>query len=168
MSAVPPSEEHRVRVWEEMIAAHMRSMYFARLAVRERRIQKGAAALAAALSAAACTVILSGAEVSLWLLWLTFPAAVLSGLAGLGKYGESATRFVNCSIAWADLHHGLQSTWDDLESGHIDREGVLDALARVREHARHIDRDVADEPERAKLLDRCHDQAIALASGAST
>ena len=161
-----PSEEQRVRVWEEMIAANMRSMYFARLAARERRTQKGAAALAAALSAGACTIILSGAAVDLWLLWLTVPAAVLSGVSGLGKYGESATKFVNCSVAWADLHHGLQSTWVDIESGHIDREGVRDALARVREHARHIDRDVADEPERTRLLDRCHDQAIALASGA--
>lgn len=167
MTSDPPSEDLRVRVWEEMIAANMRSMYFARLAARERRVQKGAAALAAAFSAAACTVILSGAAIDVWLLWLTVPAAVLSGLSGLGRYGDSAMRFVNCSVAWADLHHGLQSMWVDIESAHVDREEVLDALARVREHARHIDRDVADEPERPRLLDRCHDQAIALASGAS-
>ena len=87
-----PSEDLRVRVWEEMIAANMRSMYFARLAARERGIRRGAAALAAALSAAACTGILSGAEVDLWLLSLTVPAAVLSGLSGLGRYGDSAMR----------------------------------------------------------------------------
>ena len=150
-----------------MIAANMRPMYFARLAARERRNHRSAATLAAAFSAAACTAVLSGAAVGLWLLWLTVPAAVLSGVAGLGKYGESATRFVNCSVAWADLHHRLQSTWVDLESGRIDPEGVLDALARAREYARLVDRNVVEKPERAKLLDRCHDQAIALASGAS-
>ena len=132
MTVDPPSEEQRVRVWEEMIAANMRSMYFARLAARERRTQKGAAALAAALSAGACTIILSGAAVDLWLLWLTVPAAVLSGVSGLGKYGESATKFVNCSVAWADLHQGLQSTWVDIESGDRHLEGANHELGRER------------------------------------
>lgn len=167
MFVEPPSEAVRVRVWEEMIAANMRSMYFARLAARERRAQKGAAVLTAAFSAVACAVILSGAEVGLWLLWPMVPAALLSGASGLGRYGESAARFVNCSLAWADLHHRLRDTWVDIETGRIDRERVLDAVARVGEHARHIDRDVVDKPERVRLLDRCHDQAIALASGAS-
>lgn len=161
MSADTPSEELRARVREEMIAANRRSMYCARLAARKRRIQRTTGALAATFSAAACAVILSGAEVDQWLLVLAVPAAVLSGVCGFGKHGESATRLVNCSVAWADLHHRLQNTWSDIESGHIDREGMREALARVREHARQIDRDVADEPERAQLLDRCHDQAIA-------
>ena len=108
-------------------------------------------------------MILSGAPVDLWLLWLMAPAAVLSGVSSLGKYGESATKFVNCSVAWADLHHRLRSTWGDIESGYIDREGVLADLAEVREHVRRIDRDVVDEPERPGLLDRCRDQATALA-----
>lgn len=167
MSADAPSEELRVRVWEEMIAANRRSMYCARLAARKRRIQRGAGTLAAAFSAAVCTVVLSGAEAGPWLLVLAVPAAVLSGVSAFGKHGESATKLVNCSVAWADLHHRLQNTWSDVESGHIDAEGVREVLARVREHARHIDRDVADEPERGKLLDRCHDQAIALASRVS-
>ena len=165
MSADAPSEELRVRVWEEMISANRRSMYCARLAARKRRIQRGAGTLAAAFSAAVCTVVLSGAEIDLWLLVLAVPAAVLSGVSGFGKHGESATRLVNCSVAWADVHHRLRNTWSDIESGHVDREGMREALAHVREHARQIDRYVANEPERAKLLDRCHDQARALASG---
>ena len=136
MSVDTPSEELRVRAWEEMIAANRRAMYCARLAARKRRIQRTAGALAAALSAAACAVILSGAEVDQWLLVLAVPAAVLSGVCGFGKHGDSATRLVNCSVAWADLHHCLQDTWSDIESGHIDAEGVREALAQVREHAR--------------------------------
>ena len=166
MTANAPSEELRVRVWEEMIAANMRSMYFARLAARERRIQKGTGTLATAFSVAACTALLGGAEVGLWLLWLTGPAAILGAVSSVGKYGESATKLVNCSVAWGDMYHRLQNTWTDLESGLLDRDDVLESLARVREHERNLDREAAGETERFKLLDRCHDQAIALASGA--
>ena len=167
MTVDTPSEELRVRVWEEMISANRRAMYCVRLAARKRRIQRLVGTLAAAFSAAVCTVILSGAEADPWLLILAIPAAVLSGVCGFGKHGESATRLVHRSVAWADLHHGLRNTWSDIESGHIDREGMRETLAHVREHARHIDWNVADEPERAKLLERCHDQAVALASGPS-
>lgn len=165
MNAATPSEELRVRVWEETISANRRSMYCARLAARKRGIQRTAGTLAAAFSAAVCTVILSGAAADPWLLVLAVSAAVLSGVCGFGKHGDSAIRLVNRSVAWADLHHRLQNTWSDIESGHIDAEGVREVLAQVREHARYIDRDVAGEPERAKLLDRCHEQAITLVSG---
>ena len=161
MSRVP-SEELRRRVWEERIAAHTREIYFARLAARYRRLERGLAIVTALFSSA--TLVAATEFLGVSAVWPALLTGVSGILLGILKFGESSMSMAVHSVAWAKLHYRLEALWIEVESGAVDHEEVSASLALIRENQLYIDDDTAAEPERRRLLLRALDQAEALAS----
>ena len=161
MTLEPPSEDLRRRVWNEMIAADMRTQYFARMASRSRAIEQSVGGAAAVFSSATLAVVLGWIEIAPIL--PAAPAAILAAVAGAQKFGKASMKLTEYSVAWGKLHARLEDTWTELESGRIDHDDVRAALAHVQEHQRCIDRQTTAEPVREKVLLECLDRAEQLA-----
>ena len=161
MTADPPSEELRRRVWDEMIAADTRSQYFARIAGRNRVIEQSVGVAAAALSSATLAVVLGWVDITPVLPAL--PAAILTAVAGTQKFGKASMKLTEYSLAWSNLHHRLKDTWTEIEAGRINHDQVRTALSHVQEHQQSIDRQTTAERTREKVLSECLDRAERLA-----
>lgn len=157
-----PSEQLRRRVWEERIAAHTREIYFARLAARYRRLERGLALVTAVFGSA--TVAAATESLGVPVVWPALLTGITGILLGLLKFGESSMSMAMHSVAWAKLHQRLDGLWIEVEAGDADHGDVRDALERVRENQLYIDEDTAAEPERRRLLLKALDQAEAVAS----
>ncbi len=125
-----PSEELRRRVWEERIAAQARAIYFAGLATRYRRLERGLG-FATAL-ASSVTLVAALGQLGVDPLW----PAVVASLSGIAvaflKFGEAFVAMKNSSLAWDDLHRRLDGLWIEIESGEVDHQEVREALIRIR------------------------------------
>ena len=148
-------------MWEERIAAHTRNIYFARLAVRYRRFERGLGVATAVFSSV--TVMAALGDIGVGPLWPAVAAGVSGILVAVLGFGESTLAMVNFSVAWGSLHHRLDDLWIEMEGGRVDHDSVRDALARIREHELYVDRDTTVEPQRTRLLLESLDQAEALA-----
>lgn len=157
-----PSEQLRRRVWEERIAAHTREIYFARLAARYRRFERGLALVTAVFGSA--TVAAATESLGVPVVWPALLTGITGIFLGILKFGESSMSMAMHVVSWAKLHHRLDALWIEVESGHVDHSEVRDALDRVRENQLYIDDDTSAEPERRRLLLKALDQAEALAS----
>ena len=161
MTLETPSADLRRRVWNEMIAADMRTQYFARMASRSRAIEQSVGGAAAVFSSATLAVVLGWIEIAPIL--PAAPAAILAAVAGAQKFGKASMKLTEYSVAWGKLHARLEDTWTELESGRIDHDNVRAALVHVQEHQRSIDRQTTAEPVREKVLLECLDRAEQLA-----
>ena len=85
-----PSEELRRRVWEERIAAHTRNIYFARLAVRYRRFERGLGVATAVFSSATVTAALG--DIGVGPLWPAVAAGVFRHPGGSSRIRGIGTR----------------------------------------------------------------------------
>lgn len=155
------SEELRRQLWNQMIGAHMREMYYARLAGR-RRVWGQATALCTALFSSATLVAALGL-LNVEPTWPALIAAVTGTVAGTRKFGESALALSSHSISWSDLHARLCDTWVEVESWRISHDEVREVLAQVHEIERVLDREVTSHRDDERLVGQCFDRAEALA-----
>lgn len=121
------SDELRRQLWNQMIGAHMRELYYARLAARKRFWGQLTAFCTALFSSATLVAALDLLDVAPT--WPALAAAVTGIVAGTRKFGEAAMAFSSHSISWSDLHARLRDTWVEVESWRVSHDGVQEVLS---------------------------------------
>lgn len=158
------SEELRIRLWNEMLSAHMREFYYAKLAVRKRRLARIFAYAAAIASSA---TVVAAVEQFDWLNVHPIVPGVVAALSGIvvgtERFERAAIDLGNHSVAWSDLYHKLYRTWIDFEDWRVTHDDVCDILDRCHDQERILDRQVVTQPDDDDLALHCFNMAEDLA-----
>ncbi len=158
---VDVSDELRRELWNQMIGAHMRELYYARRAGRRRFWGQVTAFCTAVFSSATLVAALDLLNVEPT--WPALVAAVAGIIAGTGKFGEAAMAFTSHSVSWSDLHARLRDTWIEVESWRISHDEAREILSQIHEVERVLDREVTAQRDDERLVEQCFDRAEALA-----
>ncbi len=158
---VPVSDELRRELWNQMVGAHMRELYYARRAERRRFWGQLTAFCTAVFSSATLVAALNLLNVEPT--WPALVAAVTGTVAGTRKFGEAAMAATSHSVSWSDLHARLRDTWIEVESWRISHDEVREILSQIHDVERVLDREVTAQRDDDRLVKQCFDRAEALA-----
>ena len=156
-----PSADLRRKVWDARIEADMRHRYFARMAQRAARLDRGLRVALVFLSSA--TVIAAVDIINTGPALLAVITALLAAFSGTLQLGAAAARYTGFAVDWGYVHDAADELWIELERGALSHQAVRDRLHALRDRHVAIDRQSIPYRVDGKVLTQCFDEAEAYA-----
>ena len=158
------TDDVRLRIWEDRLAADMRQRYFQRLSSRAKLTDDILRFLLVLTSSATALSVLGvipgGATI------LAVATAVLAATGATQQFGCKALQFAEFSTFWGRMHQDYEELWSDLEAERLSPADAALRLRAIQDQAQPIDQRTAPVRIRRKLLEDCLSDAESVAAPA--
>lgn len=145
-------------VWEEMLAAQMRALYFGELVTRYQRMDRILGVALLILTSGAATTILSRLpDPFYWITaFLTIASAAVSAWRLLARYSDYAARAADLNLQWDHLAADYERLWNNLYA-----EDAETRLAELQARGRELSKASTHFPANRRMLIRWWDYVSA-------